>query len=124
MKKILMLAAASLLAFGGSAIAKSKSYVISLGTPFCVVANVTVTKTEVTANENDTCQTYVGGGFIGNVKKSGQQAIIGGISNQFPGAEVVIKLDYPFVSGANYTVYETSDGVTLTAVGSGHYTVE
>lgn len=123
MKRILRLAAASLLACGGTADAKTKSYVISLGTPFCVVANVNVTGTQITANENDTCQTYIGAGFVGMVKKSGNRAIIGGISDQFPGNEVVINLGYPFVTGGDYAVYVTSDGVTLTKVGSGNYTV-
>jgi hypothetical protein len=125
MKKILMLAAASLLAFGGTAIAKTKSYVISLSAPLaCVVANINVTGTQVAANENDDCQQFIGGGLIGKVKRSGKQAVIGGFSNLIPGAELVISLDYPFVSGGNYTVYGTSDGVTLNKVGSGTYSVQ
>jgi len=125
MKKILVAAAAaSLLLSAGSALAKSKSYVISLGDPFCVVANVTVTGQQLAANENDACQTFIGGGFVGSVKRVGRKAIIGGISSAIPGAEIVISLDYPFVTGGNYTVYGTSDGKSLNAVGSGTYTVE
>jgi hypothetical protein len=125
MKKVLMLAAASLLAFGGSAVAKTKTYTISLGGAFCVVAQVNVTGKQVAANENDNCQKFIGGGLIATVKrKAGKQAILGGTTSQIPGAILVISLDYPFVSGGNYTVYGTSDGVTLSKVGSGNYTVE
>lgn len=124
MKKILVLAAASLLALGGTAVAKTKTYTISLGGAFCVVANVNVTGQQLAANENDNCQTFIGGGFVGKVKRTGKQAIIGGFSSAIPGAEIVISLDYPFVSGGKYTVYGTSDGQTLNTVGSGNYTVE
>lgn len=124
MKKVLMLAVASLLAFGGTAIAKTKTYTISLGGAFCVVAQVNVTGNQVAANENDNCQQFIGGGLIGKVKRSGKQAVIGGTTSQIPGAIIVISLDYPFVSGGNYTVYGTSDGVSLFKVGSGNYTVQ
>lgn len=125
MKKILVLAAASLLVFGGSAVAKTKKYVISLsGTLSCVTANVSVKGTQVAANENDDCQNFIGGGLIGNVKKMGNQAIIGGISSAIPGAELVISLDYPFVTGGKYTAYGTSDGKSLATVDSGTYTVK
>src|SRR5437764_13748493 len=106
MKKILMLAAASLLAFGGTAIAKTKSYVISLSAPLaCVVANINVTGTQVAANENDDCQQFIGCGLIVKVKSSGKQAVIGGFSNLIPGAELVISLTYRHVISATETVY-------------------
>lgn len=125
MRTLLVLAAAVAVLASGGASAKTQSYTISLGGQFCVVANVNVKGTQVTANENDSCQAYVGGGFLATItKKGGKQAIIGGVSNQFPGAEVVINLSYPFVTGGSYSVYATGDGVTLTKVGSGNYTVE
>jgi hypothetical protein len=127
MKTLLALTAAVAVSglAGGGASAKTKSYTISLGGSFCVVANVNVKGTQVTANENDSCQTYVGGGFLATItKKAGKQAIIGGVSNEFPGAEILINLSYPFVTGGKYAVYVTGDGVTLTNVGSGNYTVE
>ena len=122
MKRILTLAMASLLMCAGGATAKTA--VISLGSPFCVTANVTIKGQALTANESDGCQTFIGAGFIGKVKKIGTQAIIGGTSSQFPGNEMVISLDYPFVTGGNFTVYRSSDGVVLQTVGSGTYTVE
>ena len=122
MKRVLTLAVAGMLMSAGSATAKTA--VISLGSPFCVTANVTIKGQALTANESDGCQTFIGAGFVGKVKKIGTQAIIGGTSTQFPGDEMVISLDYPFVTGGNFTVYRTSDGVVLKTVGSGTYTVE
>lgn len=122
-KTFIAIAVAGFLVSTSGAVAGTKHYSISLSAPFCVTANVNVKGSAVTANESDGCQTYVGAGFIGTVKKAGKQAIIGGISDQFSGDEVVITLDYPFITGGNYAVYATADGITMTTVGSGQYTV-
>lgn len=124
MKKILVLAAAVLIATAGAAAAKSKTYVISLGGKFCVVANVNVKGVAITANENDICQTYIGEGFVGKVKGFGTVAIIGGQSSKYTSTEITITLQYPFVTGGAYTVYATTDGMTMEELGSGNYTVE
>ena len=126
MSKIYAFAVAGLMVTASGALAGgTHSYSISLSSPFCVTANVNVTGQKVTANENDGCQTYIGGGFIGRVKGAGTQAIVGGISSQAPlqGKVLVIHLDYPFVTGGKYAVYVTGDGVALNALGSGTYTV-
>ena len=125
MKTILAVTAAVIIASTGVAAAKTKTSVISLGGKFCVTATVNVSKgVAITANENDTCQTYIGEGFVGVVKGQGKVAVIGGQSNKFPGDEITINLQYPFVTGGAYTVYDTSDGVTMSVLGSGTYTVE
>ena len=124
MKTILILAAAAIIASGGAATAKTKTYVISLGGKFCVTANVNVKGAAVTANESDSCQTYIGEGFVGMVKGQGKVAIIGGQSSQYPGTEITINLQYPFVTGGAYTVYATTDGVTMEELGAGNYTVQ
>lgn len=125
MKSIITVAAAAIIACSsGAAAAKTKMYVISLGGKFCVSANVNVNGVSVTANESDSCQTYIGEGFVGVVKGAGKVAIIGGQSSQYPSTEITIRLQYPFVTGGAYTVYDTSDGVTMNELGSGNYTVE
>jgi len=124
MKTMLAMMAAVLLATTDVAASKTKSYTIALGGKFCVVATVKVKGVAVTANENDSCQTYIGEGFVGTVKGPGKVAIIGGQSNKYPGDEITIILQYPFVTGGAYTVYETSDGVTMNELGSGTYTVQ
>ena len=124
MKKTLFLAAAVFVASAGAAGASGKTYVVSLGGKFCVTANVKVKGVAVTANENDSCQSYIGEGFVGKVKGQGTVAIIGGQSSQYPGTEITINLQYPFVTGGAYTVYDTTDGSTMSELGSGTYTVK
>lgn len=124
MKRILFLAAAVVIATTGAAAAKSKSYVIALGGKFCVTANVNVKGIAITANENDSCQTYIGEGFVGKLKGQGTVATIGGLSNKYAATEITIVLQYPFVTGGSYTVYDTTDGMTMNELGSGTYTVE
>ena len=124
MKTMLILATAAVVAASGAAMAKTKSYVISLGGKFCVTANVNVKGAAVTANENDSCQTYIGAGFVGKVKGQGNVAVIGGQSNKYSATEIIITLQYPFVTGGAYTVYDTTDGVTMNTLGSGTYTVK
>lgn len=125
MKNTLILAVAALSLLSGGADAGTKMSVISLGGKFCVKANVNVTDgVSVTANESDSCQTYIGEGFVGKVKGFGKVAVVGGQSSQYPGYELTITLQYPFKTGGSYAVYDTSDGVTMNELGSGTYTVE
>lgn len=124
MRRILILATAVTIAATGAAIAKSKTYVIALGGKFCVTANVNVKGVAVTANESDSCQTYIGEGFVGKVKGAGTVAIIGGQSSAYPSTEITITLKYPFATGGAYTVYGTTDGMTMVQLGSGTYTVK
>jgi hypothetical protein len=125
MKTIWALAVALLITSTCVAAGKTKTSVISLGGKFCVQATVYVKNdVSVTASENDNCQTYIGEGFVGVVKGQGKIATIGGLSNQYPGDQITINLQYPFVTGGSYTVYYTTDGVTMSVLGSGTYTVE
>ena len=121
MKSSLALAAAMLVALGGAASAKSKTETISLD-GHCDVLTLRIDKAAVAGT--DACAQGFGAGFIGKVKGFGN-AIVAGV--QFPGepgTQLVMRIQYPLVTGGAWDLSATTDGVTFSEVESGTYTVE
>ncbi|HEY4114063.1 MAG TPA: hypothetical protein VGM17_08385 [Rhizomicrobium sp.] len=131
MKKILGVAAAALLLSAGVASAKPTDVTISVSGVSCTFSinklgdsGNDIGKVLLTANDPNTCQ-FVGAGDIGKVKGLGPIATIVGTSSLLGNSDKILTLlDYPFVTGGQYRVYYTSDGKTLTFIGSGSYTVK
>jgi hypothetical protein len=123
MKAYLALAAAALLAMGGTASAKSTTAVISLD-GHCDVITLQITKPVVAGADDPNCATEYGGGMIGKVKGLGGTIVAGVQSPSAPGYQFVIDISYPLVTGGAWSLYVTQDGVTMTPFESGTYTVE
>ncbi len=123
MKAYLALAAAAFLAMGGTASAKSNTYVISLD-GHCDVITLQIDKTLVAGADDPNCATEYGGGMIGKVKGIGKTIVAGVQSPSAPGFQFVIQISYPLVSGGAWNLYATTDGATITQIESGTYTVE
>src|SRR6185437_10978669 len=125
MKKILILAAAALVATAGSAFAKGTT-TISLDN-FCDVLTIKgnkILKTALTmVEQSQDCEGLYGAGFVGKVKTFGNVVSIGLRGGSIPDAEYVMEISYPFVTGSSFILYGTEDGVNLTAFAGGTYTV-
>ena len=123
MKAYLALAAAALLATGGTASAKSSTAVISLD-GHCDVITLQIDKPVVAGADDPSCATEYGGGMIGKVKGIGNTIVAGVQSPSAPGYQFVIQIAYPLVTGGAWNLYVTQDGVTMTPFENGTYTVE
>ena len=124
MKKICAGALVTLLATTGTALADGKTTISLDG--YCDVLSIAknkVLKTALTATDDPNCEALFGAGFVGDVKKIGNSAIIG---MHVSGAqeEFVFRIDYPFVTGGSWVLYGTQDGVNLTAFAGDTYTVD
>jgi len=123
MKTYLALAAAALLAMGGTAAAKTKTSVISLD-GHCDVITLNVDKSLVTGAGDPNCATEYGAGMIGKVKGFGKSIVAGVQTPNAPGAQFVLQISYPLVTGGGWNLYITTDGVSIQQIESGTYTVE
>ncbi len=123
MKTYLALAAAALVAMGGTASAKSKTAVISLD-GFCDVITLQINKSLIAGADDPNCNTEYGGGMIETVKGFGNSIVAGLQTPNSPGHQYVVQISYPLVSGGAWTAYSTTDGVTLSFFNSGTYTVK
>jgi len=117
------LALAALVALSGAAEAKTKTATVSLD-GHCDVLTLRIDKSVVAGTDDPGCATGFGGGFIGKAKGFGNAIVAGVQFSGQPGAQVVIRLAYPLVTGGNWDLYATTDGVTMTELESGTYTVE
>ena len=117
------LALAAFVALSGAAEAKTKTEVVSLD-GHCDVLTLRINKSVVAGTDDPNCATGFGGGFIGKVKGFGNAVVAGVQFSGEPGAQVVIRVAYPLVTGGNWNLYATTDGVTMTKLESGTYTVE
>jgi hypothetical protein len=138
MKKMFALAAAALLAVSGSALAKTKTTKTDLtlnvqGQNCTAHINVfndpkhdVTQQVLVTANESDSCQSFIGEGYVSKLTiakgDTRNVAVIGGKTNLLP-YPVTLTLDYPFVTGGQYTLSYTSDGVKINELAAGTYTL-
>jgi hypothetical protein len=121
MKTYLALAAAALVATAGAASAKTT--VISLD-GHCDVITIRVNKSLVTGVDDPSCVTEYGGGAVGKVKGFGDTIVAGVITPNAPGEQFVFQVSYPLITGGTWSLYGTADGVTLTKLKAGTYTVE
>jgi hypothetical protein len=116
-------ALAALLALGNAAHAGTKTQVISLD-GHCDVLTLKINKTEVVGADTPSCATGIGIGYIGKVKGFGNGIIAGAQFSTAPGAQFVIRIAYPLVTGGSWDLAVTSDGATFTPYESGTYTVD
>jgi hypothetical protein len=69
------------------------------------------------------CNTFFGEGPIAHVANQGKVATIGGIVNGTTEGVFTFNFQYPFVTGGNYVIYETTDGRHMDRVRAGTYTL-
>ena len=69
------------------------------------------------------CETFVAGGRIGRIKDLGRAADVSGVINGSASPVYTLDVQIPLVTGGAWQLYQTSDGIHLTPVGSGTYTV-
>jgi hypothetical protein len=138
MKKVFALAAAAFLVAGGSALAKTKTtstdITLNIQGQSCTAhinvfndpAHDVTQQVLVTAKENDSCQSFIGEGYVSKLTiakgDTRSVAVIGGKTSLLP-YPVTITLDYPFITGGQFTLSYTSDGVKITTLAVGTYTV-
>jgi hypothetical protein len=120
-KTSLALAAATLVAIAAPAAAKTS--VISLN-GHCDVITLQIKQSLVAGMDDPGCSPQYGGGMIGKVKNFGGAIVAGILSPNTPDVQYVIQIAYPLVTGGAWTLYSTSDGVSIKKLNSGTYTVE
>jgi hypothetical protein len=127
MKRLLLPAAAALamLCAGGAAIAQTVS--ISFD-GLCDGMDITVNKANRTALETGNgCDegANFGAGTIGKIKDRGR-AITFGVNLSGKGGsayQYIYVIDYPFTTGGNWSNFYTTDGLTMSRISTGTYTV-
>jgi hypothetical protein len=123
MKRILFLSAAVLLCSVTGSMAKPKLTVIKLNET-CDTFDVTISGATVTATDAPSCAATYGGGLVGSVKGFGKTVVLALHDPSQPGVQFVLELAYPFLQGGAYTLYQTTNGNSLTDEIDGTYTVE
>ncbi|HEY5047505.1 MAG TPA: hypothetical protein VII49_05750 [Rhizomicrobium sp.] len=122
MKTLLALAAAAFIASSAGASARTHTHVITLD-GHCDQLTMTITGTLVAGTDDASCEAGIGGGEIGKVKNVGDAIVAGVQFTAKPGIQFVIQLSYPLATGGSWVLFETTDGVTLTELESGTYTL-
>jgi hypothetical protein len=134
MKMLPAVAAATLLLSSAGASASATNITISLLGFDCKVAITTLSdsdngidsKSLLTGASSD-CD-FAGGGTVGKLKnidgKTTKVATLVGTTDVAPNQRLIALLEYPFVSGGTYWVYDTSDGKKLTFLNKGTYKVD
>ncbi len=123
MRSSLALAAAVLVALSGAASAKSKTQIVSLD-GHCDVLTLKIDKTSVAGTDDPDCAEGFGAGFIGKVKGFGNAIVAGVQFAEEPGVQLVLRVQYPLVTGGSWDLSATSDGVSFSEIESGTYTVQ
>lgn len=113
----------ALLVLGSVADVGAKTQVISLD-GFCDVLTLKISKINVVGTDTPVCTTGTGIGYIGKVKGFGKAIVAGAQFSAAPGAQFVMRISYPLVTGGNWDLALTADGATFTPYESGTYTVE
>jgi len=119
MKTLWVLAA--LVALGGAA--EAKTQVVSLN-GHCDVLTLKISKTNIVGADDPSCATGMGIGYVSKVKGFGTAIVAGVQFSAVPGAQFVMRLSYPLVTGGSWDLSLTTDGSTFTPYESGIYTVE
>jgi hypothetical protein len=122
MKTSLALAAGVLLAFTSVAYAKTKTEIISLD-GHCDVITIHISKSLIAGADDPACSAQFGGGLIGKVKGFGNAIVAGVQSPAAPGVQFVLQISYPLITGGTWNLYDTTDGVTLSQIETGTYSV-
>jgi hypothetical protein len=122
MKTLPVWAAATLMLLPNVAAAKTKTTIIAFD-GYCDVVTINVTGGLVAGK--DSCASGFGGGLITKDAGESGKAIVAGV--QFPpepGYQFVLKLSYPLVTGGTWSLYVTTDGMTLNPYEAGTYTIQ
>ncbi len=79
----------------------------------------------VSAAVQDTpsCSGTYGGGVIAVVKNSGHALVMALQDPSSPGVQWMLNIDYPFVTGGDFTLYQTTDGTRFTDALDGTYSL-
>ena len=123
MRSSCALAAALVMATSGAALAKSKTETISLN-GHCDVLTLHIDKNAVAGTDDPDCAQGFGAGFIGKIKGFGNAIVAGVQFSEEPGEQVVLRVQYPLVTGGSWDLSATSDGVSFSEIESGTYTVQ
>ena len=123
MKAMMVLAVSALALTAGIVPAASKTYAISLD-GHCDVITLTVKGTLVAGTDASSCAAGFGGGLIGKVKGFGDAIVAGVQFTAKSGNQFVFQVQWPLVTGGSWILYDTTDGVHLTQLESGTYTVQ
>jgi hypothetical protein len=86
------------------------------------VNDLTGTKINVTAHEDDVCDTFIGQGFIGKVGTT-KGAAISGVFGGSAATVWTLVFQYPLATGGLWAGYTTTDGVHMTLTAQGTYTL-
>ena len=121
MRNLMVLAA--FLVLGSTADVSAKTQVISLD-GYCDVLTLKISKINVVGADTPACTTGMGVGYVSNVKGFGKAIVAGAQFSAAPGAQFVIRIAYPLITGGNWDLALTTDGATFTPYEYGTYTVE
>jgi len=69
------------------------------------------------------CSGTYGGGVIATVKNSGHALVLALQDPSSPGVQWMLNIDYPFVNGGDFTLYQTTDGTRFTDALDGTYSI-
>lgn len=122
MKTFLAFATAAFITSSVGALANTQTHIITLD-GHCDQITLSVKKNLVAGTDDPGCEQGFGGGVIGNVKKFGQAIVAGVQFTAEPGVQFVFQISYPLETGGTWVLYDTTDGVTLSEVESGSYTL-
>lgn len=77
----------------------------------------------VAAQDTPSCSGTYGGGVIAAVKNSGHALVLALQDPSSPGVQWMLNIDYPFVNGGDFTLYQTTDGTRFTDALDGTYSM-
>jgi hypothetical protein len=123
MKRILALGAAALFASTGFAEARTRVFDVSLD-GYCNDYHIRVTGVLVAAQDVPTCTGNFGGGFVSTIYGYGKSVEIALQDASNPGVQLVLTMSYPFVTGAPFHLYQTTDGVNFVDELDGTYSLD
>ena len=75
------------------------------------------------AQDTPSCSGTYGGGVIATVKNSGHALVLALQDPSSPGVQWMLNIDYPFVNGGDFTLYQTTDGTRFTDALDGTYSM-
>lgn len=121
MKRIL--AAAALLAAMTAQAEASRVNEISLD-GYCTIYHIVQSGVLMSVQDTPSCSGTYGGGVIGSVKGDGKAVVLALQDPGFPGAQRMIELSFPFVTGGTFKLYETYDGNNFHLALDGTYSLD
>src|SRR3569832_62916 len=121
MKKTLILGALALAA--STCAANARIVEISLDGTCNIYSIRFVDTVAVAVQDTPSCSGTYGGGVIAAVKNSGHAVVLALQDPSSPGVQWMLNVDYPFVNGGSFTLYQTTDGTRFTDALDGTYSL-